>query len=534
MTIIVYHIEHNVLCNNLGQVCLANPLEFLTQDSPGNIRLFSNLDYCVANLLRLLGIDKEGGQKLLSNRRLYLIPENCELFYIPGKIFSLTLGKTSDAPTYSFADCAQYHEMTLVKGGYNADSAIKMCIESQAVGQEVFSALCSLGLSPNTLTSPIKAYQKEVLDNLNLPTVSDMGKATEAAEWAYECSHRQWVEAFKTGHWKMAWDYDISSAYASELAKMPDTRQGKWIKGRARPQDAILGFLRGEVVVNHSLSPVMYEKAATESDRYYTPTGSWSCYMTQAEADFIEAHGIGHLELKDGWWFVPAENITYPYQSVMNYLHEQKESATGIAKGCYKRIMTGCYGKTLESWSDRFGPLFNPVWGATVETNTRLKVAQFCLDALSIGRNPLHVAVDGVLLDYPMPQVPYLSSGLGGWKFSGQAPLIIVSSGILGFSKSRQETDNFALDYDKLKSLILSTPDESCYKLSRPSIVSIPIALQQDRWNELGDVYDLERTIDVTAEQKRYYSAKPKCGAELLNGVYNSEPWDSYLLEEIT
>ena len=79
----------------------------------------------------------------------------------------------------------------------------------------------------------------------------------------------------------------------------------------------------------------------------------------------------------------------------------------------------------------------------------------------------------------------------------------------------------------------MSNPKVSEYKLQRPSIVSIPIALQQDRWNELGDVYDLERTIDVTAEQKRYYAQKPKCGAELLNGVYNSEPWDSYLLEEV-
>jgi hypothetical protein len=277
----------------------------------------------------------------------------------------------------------------------------------------------------------------------------------------------------------------------------------------------------------------MYEKAATEQDKYYTPNGEWSCYMTQAEADFIEAHNIGHFELEEGWWFVPAKNVSYPYQSVMAYLHEQKESATGLAKDCYKRIMTGCYGKTLESWADRFGPLFNPVWGTIVETNVRLKVAQFCLDALAIGRNPLHVAVDGVLLDYPMPANPYLGSGLGDWKESGSGSLIIVSSGILGFGKSKQEADSFSLDYDKLKSLFLSAPDESCYRLQRPSVVSIPIALQQNRWNELGDVYELERTIDVTAERKRYYDKKPKCGAELLNEVYDSEPWDSYLLEEV-
>lgn len=533
MNIITYHIEQSGIYNSINEHCISNYLEFLCGSEPEDIRLFTNLDYCVANLLKLLNLDKNAGETLLANRKIYLIPDNYELFYIPGKIFSITFGKTIGTPTFSFSDCSQYKEAQLVKGGYDADRAISTCIESNQVGQEVLQSLVELGLSPTTLTSPIKAYQEEVLNNLDLPTVSDM--PVEVAEWFYECSHRQWVEAFQMGHWKNAYDYDIRSAYASELAKMPDLRQGKWYKGRVRPQNAILGVLRGKVSISHSLSPIMYEKQdSSESERYYTPNGSWYCYITQAEQDFIKHNGIGSFELKEGWWWTPTvSEIRHPFKDVMQYLYENKEKATGIRKEVYKRIMTGCYGKMLESWTDRFGKLFNPVWGTMAETNTRLKVAQFCLKALELGCNPIHVAVDGVLLDFPVPQVPYLGTKLGDWKMSGQSPLIVVSSGILGFGDGKGYEDSFALDYPKLDSIIQSAPNEAQYKITRPSLVSIPMAVQQNKWLELGTIYELERTIDVASEHKRYYPVMPSCGKELMSHVYESEPWDSYLLEEV-
>lgn len=534
---IVYHIEKHGIYNSEGHAALpSNWLDFLTEGSP-NIpeympsehRLFTNLDYCVANLLRALELDKGAGQRLIDNRKLYLIPENTELFYIPGKFFSITLGKDAGAPTYQFADCSQYLELPLIRGGHDADRAIEACIKSKIAGKEVVQCLRNLGLSPTTLTSPIKAYQNEVLNKLDLPTIRDMPE--EAAEWAYECSHRQWVEAFKIGHWNMAYDYDITSAYASELAKMPDIRYGKWLKASKKPYDAILGFLRGWVSINTQPSPIMYEKETYTAPEYYTPTGRWYCYLTQAETDFIQLHQLGSFELIDGWWFVPNKQCPTPIAQIMQDLHNRKELSSGLCKDIIKKIMVGCYGKTLESWSDRFGTLFNPVWGATVETNTRLKVAEFCLQAQASGCNPLHISVDGVLLDAPI-SIP-INNELGSWKSSGQAPLIIVSSGTVGFDDSRQTNDNFSLSYNKLRSLISSSPDSSEYKLARPSIVSIPVALSQNAWDKLGDVYGLERSINIQGENKRYYPEAPDTGRELLERAYDSEPWDSYLLEEV-
>ncbi len=532
MEVIAYHIERNLLCNSQGQVCLVDPLRFLDSGSTEDIRLFTNLDYCVANLFRLLRLPKEAGERILLNRKLQIIPENYELFYIPGKIFSITFGKAANAPTYTYADCSQYHDMRIVKGGYSADQAIEACKQSADTGREIMQCLGKLDITPTALISPIKCYQKAVLDKMDLPTVMDMGKAEEAAEWAYECSHRQWVEALQVGHWPMAYDYDMVSAYASELISLPDIRQGRWIHGAAKPHDAILGFLKGKVVVNHWLSPIMYEKANVEADKYYTPNGSWDCYITQAEADFIKSRGIGHFELESGWWFVPNEfGCDKPLAKIVTELHAYKEQSTGLCREVVKRIMTGIYGKTLESWSDRFGPLFNPVWGATVDTNIRLRVANFCLQAAANGCKPLHIAVDGVLLDKPIPP-QFLSEGLGNWKHTGAGPLIIASSGILGLGGNLVDKD-FALNYSKLRGLIETDLSASSYKMHGLSFVTLLLACQQDKWASLGEVYDLERTIDITAEHKRYYPESPSTGAELLAKSYDSQPWDSYLLEQI-
>lgn len=523
-----YHIEKDFIASNNS---LPHPIQdylyFLVQGQLDDIRLFTNLDYCVAILMRLLNLDKGAGQKLLDTHKLYLILENVELFYITGKFFSISLGKHKDAPTYKFADCSQYRELPLIKGGYSAATAKEACAQSEATGQEIIQCLSNLGLHPTVLTSPIKAYQKEVLDQLDLPTVSDMPQ--EAAEWFYECSHRQWVEAFQIGHWDIAYDYDISSAYAAELADMPDIRCGTWIKDSVKPYNAILGVLRGWVDITSSFSPIMYEKERINQLEYYTPTGRWYTYITQAEADIIYDYNLGSFKLDEGWWFVPFEWCEYPMRKIMNNLHELKEKSSGLQKSIIKSIMVGCYGKTLESWSDRFGELFNPCWGTMVETNTRIKVFKLCDLAIRRGCQPLHISVDGVLLDKSLELAS--SNGLGAWKYSGAAPLIIASSGAVGFG-NKQVEDNFALDYYKMRSLISDSPDSSCYKMKRPSLVSIPVAVEYNRWDKLGEVYDIERSIDIQGENKRYYPEAPTTGRELLAGAYSSEPWEVYLLEE--
>jgi hypothetical protein len=85
----------------------------------------------------------------------------------------------------------------------------------------------------------------------------------------------------------------------------------------------------------------------------------------------------------------------------MQDLHNRKESSSGLCREIIKKIMVGCYGKTLESWSDRFGVLFNPVWGAMVETNTRLKVAKNGTMILHTSANgqDLHLSTNARVVD---------------------------------------------------------------------------------------------------------------------------------------
>ena len=62
--------------------------------------------------------------------------------------------------------------------------------------------------------------------------------------------------------------------------------------------------------------------------------------------------------------------------------------------------------------------------------------------------------------------------------------------------------------------------------MSKVSPITLGKSLAGDRWDELGNLETVIRTISVKEEGKRLYTKVPKCGGDLLTNIYSSEPWD--------
>jgi len=62
--------------------------------------------------------------------------------------------------------------------------------------------------------------------------------------------------------------------------------------------------------------------------------------------------------------------------------------------------------------------------------------------------------------------------------------------------------------------------------MSKVSPITLGKALTSDRWDQLGQLETVIRTISVKEEGKRLYTKVPQCGGDLLKEVYSSEPWD--------
>jgi len=150
------------------------------------VHLCWSLDDTIAPILKLLGKNICG--KLHEDKKCYLAPY--KLFYIPGKLFVLQDVRVAYGKIELFG-----LEQYFPAASYQDDLE-----EIWNYGQLLFKALNKMGFYPKRLVSPIKVFEEWVLDHCDLPTGWDMPK--EAAEYAWMCSGRLWIEAHQLGYWK--------------------------------------------------------------------------------------------------------------------------------------------------------------------------------------------------------------------------------------------------------------------------------------------------------------------------------------------
>lgn len=528
MNIIGYHVGDTSVASSTGEIRTQAPwLDwFLSHSQPDTIQCFYNLDVDVARLLKLINFDSTEGRKLLSNGKLYIAPYT--LRYIPKKFFSIDRGFGKGHPFATFSDISQYCSTPIDSRDDKPEGLLTRAGKAAATGVEVYSILTSLGLKPSTLVSPIRVFQKDVLDKLDLPTVDDM--PDEVGEFAYYCCKGSWLECFKTGHFD-TWDYDLVSSYPFFASVLPDIRQGEWVHtSSGKTLSKVLGFFKGRVTIKANFSPILYKK---ERGLTYTPRGTWDTYITGKEWAFIDKHKLGHFELEEGWWweYVPMlGNLEFPLSQTMNWLFSEKQNGIELKREIIKRIMAGIYGKFLEVRQyekQEMGPLFNPVYAAEIETNTRLEIARFAIDN---GITPVHVAVDGLLVDQELPVTG--SGAMGMWKLVAHSPALIMGSGAVAV-KERKGQGDFALDYDKLTDHINENPASTYYELKKDSPVSLAKALNSGRFEKMGTTEGMTRRVEFCSENKRLYVKKPKCGWDLINNHYESIPLDISILEAL-
>jgi hypothetical protein len=460
-------------------------------------------------------------QKLNSkNNKAYLPPYKID--YIPNKYFALHKGYYWGAPFAFFADAHQY-KPTEANYDYSIEDCIRKAKIAQEVGDSVYRTLQVLGLKPKSLTSPIKTFEQEVLSKLNLPKIDDI--PLEAGHYAYECCKGNLVEAFQVGHWDKAWNYDIVSAYPAQIAKLLDLRQGKWVESNKYVEEAKYGYCNGTIHINKDVefTPFIYRQDRKgELPALHCVTGSYPKYMRKQGIEFLQRLGQGSYDIKSGWWWIPDKEVK-PLEQTVNWLFLEKERNEGDRQTVIKRIMAAMFGKMLEIRNEQFGDMFNPVWAAEVEGETRLEVADFVLRNNAY-KNLVHVAVDNAILTEP---VVLGEQGIGKWELDKISPCICVGTGALAIRD--EGVGDFHLRYDWLKEQIEKEPMASEYKLTRMIPVSIAEACN-GKYDKLGELQELSKVVSIGQGEKRAYREQPKNGAELMSRAYTSLPWDVSLV----
>jgi hypothetical protein len=268
--------------------------------------------------------------------------------------------------------------------------------ELQDYANQLMQALDKMGMFSNKLSSPVAIYEDCVLRYLTLPTIVSSKIPKQAAEFAWRCSGKLWIEAFSLGWHKEVWDYDLQSAFPNIAKDLLDTTNANWIKDDKIHIDANYGFCKGIVTIqkNIKVSPIIYED---EQGNLSTPIGIWNTYLTLAEILFIEKWKLGTFEIHEGHWCYCQPYASKPLLNIANRLLAYKQSDNKIIQLLAKRMsVVGLYGKFGEEHKDSFGKFFNPCWFSYISTLCRLSVADF-IYRHNIEDSVLHISVDGIL-----------------------------------------------------------------------------------------------------------------------------------------
>jgi hypothetical protein len=358
-------------------------------DSQQHLNFFFNLDFDVAAIFKSMvnQIKFETGSWKLKYG-------SYEIYYLEGKLLRIIHGhKISE-----FFDLANFLSgslNTLSKKYLNDVKADQEIVDKSHMENIPFEVIRKYCIKDALLTAKLGKILFDMVENFSLillgykaSPVNWFSKATLSEfylkllipekvlkpkynklvlEYAYKSYHGGMFENFVKGPVKCS-TIDLNSAYPSQIRELI-ALDGEWLHVTEFKKDATYGFYKVRVIYNgfipYELKGKVYYPKTTEKHLYYA---------TQNELIAFK-----NYEVIDGWVFYPYKT-EYPFKNLIDKLYnikiQAKQNNDPNLYWLAKIILNGIYGKFVQTSGNRAGSLFNPVFGAVITANTRIKIFQ--------------------------------------------------------------------------------------------------------------------------------------------------------------
>lgn len=474
-----------------------------------------DLDYFVAVLLFGIGITKEQGQQLLSKGRLYL--DGYKIVYFPKSFFLIESGRWNFKVVNANQD-------GYLKPYYTEDNSVEDALrkakEARDTAVRVSMAFQYLNLSTDDISSPIKAFLQK--NKLNWPTADDCPDETSAMSWNNITGH--WFETTKFGLFPKLYSYDRNGSYNACLSELPDIRRGKFVEATTPPDGTLIGIAEGILETSAEFHPFLSKIKGAN----YTLTGKMPMVLGLEAIKLLRKWNLGTFTIIRGFWWIPTSPIYNIYKGTMNYLWNKKiNSINPTERAICTRIYSGLWGLQSQYLHDKniFGDRFCPFVNYIVEENSRIRLAETCLEYKII---PHAILGDGFITDIELSLK--LSSDVGGWKLVKSGRCLISGSGQIAF-ESNEPPSGLALHFNTLIRQMQEHPKLSSYRRDKYSPITLALSLQQD-FGKLGMIHKVSRSLQIGYGFERQFISRPKNGSDLLTGkIHNSSPWDFSILK---
>jgi hypothetical protein len=560
-----------------------------------------NLSYDATAILKFLPLENLEEINDVTFKTFY---DDYEIFFIPGKMFSIS----NNGNKCTLVDAAQFFATTL-------DNASKIFLNNQKEDTPVIDMFkYQDGKSSEFLFSYLKEHESEIekyckkdalltmqlgekIDNscyetygFRLETYSSNAKIGEKATLNYcgkmaytngegkrslvtaypKCiegsksvkyaiaSYRGGIfETWKRGQFGNVTDFDINSAYPSQMIDLPHWANGSFVAIDDNSYDDIAncrqkeGYKYGWIACEFACSYIPYpadkpetfthilngeerEVAATNMKIFY-PIGNRQQFITLAEYYFMKKYKFPCKIIGGYVWVKNNDKYKNPFSWIKNIYDTKTEIKRSMGKEAKKNMnylqckigMNGAYGKTVQK-NGVNRALYNPFYGSYITAGCRIQVASFILDN-HLDSRVLNIATDGILLEgninYPSNEL------LGEWEVNYYDEALIIGNGMLqlndkkgAHSKLRGITNKTDLD---IRALLYSMKDKKEYTFTkrRPLHLGEMIAHNKIfKYEDLNKFISFGRKLDLNSDNKRDWPILDSF-EQFLNGQFSGNRW---------
>lgn len=333
-----------------------------------------------------------------------------------------------------------------------ADEPVANAKQLLALAYKVVESYKGLGITPTKLTSPVAVFA-EKLKALSFPRSGDLpDSALLLTDSTAKVMTREWRDTFQLGHWTKdeITDYDISSAYPSLVAELPDITEASFFSSPTLPDRYSWGELQGILNITKPISPFYCEQV----DGY--PMGDLGEQsITTDQLWLLNKYQLGTFEMKHGDFFLLPDKYDYPFRDTMVTLYNARrgdELTNRIAKG----ISVGIWGKLAERYEDRLGDSFNSIYARMVTSRCMVKVASF-IYYNQMENDIVSILVDGILSTKRL----LISNGkkMGQWRVNEFNPALVLSLLYQWIGDKRPAN----MTYSEIMALINKNPNGHVY-----------------------------------------------------------------------
>lgn len=396
-------------------------LQFLnSKEYRSTVNWFYNLEYDTNAILKFLSIDDrrfiaEFNYVDYEGFRIHIIPrKELKISHIKNDKISHTTAFFDLAQFYGFKKLALLAQQTEFSKVYVSDiSQISLykyyndkeyyklinnrCIIDSKITVQLANKLTwniqkVVGL--NNYRSNASISRRYVLENIKKDLEMPSIKMMDVALKTYHAGH---IETCKIGLFDNIHNYDIKSAYPSQIAELYETK-GNYLHNKEYEPDTAYSFYYISVdYENDFLSPIWYLK----TNKNYHVTGRIETWVSQSEIEYFMFMGYD-IKILQAYHIKKTKYVEQPFYNIIHDLYNERLKAkdnTDEIELVYKIILNSIYGVTLNTIHKKVladyetdlydvvdGQLrfydsqykatnmYNPVYGTTITANTRAKI----------------------------------------------------------------------------------------------------------------------------------------------------------------